>query len=285
LLNPFERARRVARFALLVGLSGCSPDFSELSRGQTAVDSVAAGSAGMGSTIANAGAGDDGGAATSGAPGTHGGATGGAGKPSSGGATSSAGTGTSATGGEASGGDGGTTADAGSAGLNQGGDAVGGGSGAGNMPLAPSASASTEEFGNGNLAGNAFDGSSITKWCASDGSAPQWWQLDLQVMTAFSGVSIEFESPEAYPLQLQVSSDGSLFSVVLDQTANTNASQLQDVAVAAHGRYVRVYFPSVPPADPWPHWACLREFSLLDAMSDPTDSSAGPASGGGAGDG
>jgi hypothetical protein len=254
------RTRRVASvvFSLLAYL-GCTPNFDALSKGQSGGSS--------GSADARAGAGASAGSPSpsggsggieeipGGAPGSVGGThlvTGSAGMDTSGGPA----------GGQAAAGEDSVTGGQGGGADAGGGDGLAGGA-AGGMPAVVVVSASTEETAQSNFAANANDGSSDTKWCASDASAPQWWKIDLGVETAFTGFQIEFEAPVAFSYVLQVSDDDVNFDLALDETSNSNSAQVQTESVVAQGRYVRVYFATLPPADPWPHWACLREFSLL----------------------
>ena len=45
-----------------------------------------------------------------------------------------------------------------------------------NLAQGKPATASSEESGKGNLAGKAVDGNPDTRWCAANGSFPQWWK-------------------------------------------------------------------------------------------------------------
>ena len=53
-----------------------------------------------------------------------------------------------------------------------------------NIFLNKSSRASTENIANGKneRKENGNDGNDNTKWCASDGSYPQWWEVDLGAM-------------------------------------------------------------------------------------------------------
>ncbi|MEZ5943723.1 MAG: discoidin domain-containing protein [Planctomycetaceae bacterium] len=63
-----------------------------------------------------------------------------------------------------------------------------------NLALGSKATASSEETGKNNFAPNAVDGNPQTRWCASDGSAPQWLHIDLGEPKNLKGASIKWES-------------------------------------------------------------------------------------------
>ncbi|HYF36874.1 MAG TPA: ThuA domain-containing protein, partial [Prosthecobacter sp.] len=57
-----------------------------------------------------------------------------------------------------------------------------------------SATASSEETGKNNFAWRAVDNDENTRWCASDGSYPQWLQLELEKPQALNGIFLSWEN-------------------------------------------------------------------------------------------
>jgi len=79
------------------------------------------------------------------------------------------------------------------------------------------ATASSEESGKQNFAWKAVDGDPATRWCAANGSMPQWLQLEFDKPQDLTGIELLWESENnAYQHQIEI--DGKL--VVADSTAN-----------------------------------------------------------------
>ncbi|HEX7898895.1 MAG TPA: discoidin domain-containing protein [Planctomycetota bacterium] len=75
-----------------------------------------------------------------------------------------------------------------------------------NLAQGKPATASSEEAGKGNLAAKAVDGSPDTRWCASAGTFPQWWQVDLGAAKKVKTVRISWESDVRH--EIEGSTDG-----------------------------------------------------------------------------
>ncbi|MBN2592222.1 MAG: DUF4982 domain-containing protein [Sedimentisphaerales bacterium] len=125
------------------------------------------------------------------------------------------------------------------------------------------AAASSVESGKGNLASNANDADSSTRWCAADTGAEQWWQVDLGEMQPVRYLAIDFEKEaKNYGYQIKVSSDASTWqSVVTKSTSRfprwggpTQAFHEVDV----EARYVRIEFAELAQGT----WASIREFGV-----------------------
>lgn len=257
----------VAAVAALIGVTGCEPDYDALGAGGSLSDAGAGGTAG-GSSGAPAQRGGSAGTAAGGTR-TMGGAPS-AGGSSSGGAENlddSGAGGEHEVGGESGAGGAHSGGVGGEAGAAQGGqpmEAEGGAAGAAGSAeprLELVASASTWEFGN--VPSKAIDGHSATKWCALNEKLPQWWQVDLGEVKEFTSFEVEWETPLRHGYRLEVSDDELSFSVLLENTSNPKVTQKQSEYVSGRGRYVRVFFTYLPPNDPSPHWACIREFTVF----------------------
>ncbi|WP_051709039.1 alpha-L-fucosidase [Streptomyces sp. NRRL S-350] len=131
------------------------------------------------------------------------------------------------------------------------------------------------ETAHGNLAGNAVDGDTSTRWCAADGGTGHWLQADLGRVRPVTGVRIAWELPgKAYRCRIDGSADGSTWSTLADLTGNTAAAQVQTTTFTARTRYVRVTVTGLDTGA----WASIRSLEVYDrAFLDPSVSGAGSA--------
>jgi F5/8 type C domain len=123
---------------------------------------------------------------------------------------------------------------------------VGGGGtagGAGGAPLlelakGKSVTASTQQAGNAPASGN--DGDTTTRWCAIDGTFPQWWRVDLGASHALTNVAIQFEHPDRkYSYVIETSANDAVYTQ--QATVNgTGAVQSVDLPPAVSARYLRI---------------------------------------------
>jgi putative membrane-bound dehydrogenase-like protein len=90
----------------------------------------------------------------------------------------------------------------------------------------------------------AFDGNPETRWCAADGSTPQWLQVDLGKPETLTGYRIAWEDSEGtYRSKLEGSSDGQTWTMLDDRTAGREKPQGPAVRFpneAKGVRYVRL---------------------------------------------
>jgi beta-glucanase (GH16 family) len=87
-------------------------------------------------------------------------------------------------------------------------------------------------------AGNATDGNVTTRW-SSAFSDPQWLQVDLGQSYDITHATLTWEAACASAYQIQTSADGTNWSTVY--TNNSSTGGIQDVALRATARYIRVY--------------------------------------------
>ncbi|GAB3605152.1 hypothetical protein GCM10027413_05610 [Conyzicola nivalis] len=90
-----------------------------------------------------------------------------------------------------------------------------------------------------NTAKAAVDGSSATRWESKHGAGEQWLRVDLGKQYDISSVHINWEDAAAAKYEIQVSddTDGPWTTV---KTVSKAAPTIDDVAVEATGRYVRI---------------------------------------------
>jgi len=85
---------------------------------------------------------------------------------------------------------------------------------------------------------NATDGDITTRW-SSGFSDPQWVQVDLGATYNLTHATVIWEAAAASAYQIQTSTNGTTWTTVY---TNSNSPQdIQDTALAASGRYVRIY--------------------------------------------
>jgi hypothetical protein len=108
-----------------------------------------------------------------------------------------------------------------------------------------SAIASSEQTSKGNLAPLGNDGDSSTRWSAADAMTPKWWRVDLGAPHRISRVEIDWEFPRVYGYTIDVSSNDTVYTTVVDRSTNSDPTQNQGADVDANGRYVRVTITSV----------------------------------------
>lgn len=124
------------------------------------------------------------------------------------------------------------------------------------------ATADSVETAHGNLAANAVDGDTSTRWCAADGSTGHWLQVDLGSVRPVAGARIAWEQPDnAYRFRIDGSSDGSTWSTLADRTGNSTAAQVQAPTFTAQARYLRV---TVTGGLSSSVWASIRSFEVYD---------------------
>jgi beta-galactosidase len=94
----------------------------------------------------------------------------------------------------------------------------------------------------------ANDGNAATYWSPADNRPNPCWQLDLEQITALSKSKINFGSKSFCPYKIEISDDGSLWTLVVDQPSPTGNEQTRTDSFPAgsHGRYVRITLIGVP---------------------------------------
>ncbi|MDI1465037.1 discoidin domain-containing protein [Catellatospora sp. KI3] len=90
-----------------------------------------------------------------------------------------------------------------------------------------------------NVAANAVDGNSATRWSSVYAADPQWITVDLGASHAVNRVRINWEAAYGKAYQVQTSPDNSTWTTVYSTT--TGDGGVDDLTVSGTGRYVRVY--------------------------------------------
>ncbi len=122
------------------------------------------------------------------------------------------------------------------------------------------AAAGTEEKGRGNVASKANDDDLSTRWCASDGSENQWWQVDLGSVQPIKSCVIYWETNSGnYAYRLKVSKDNQNWTTVaeVDYEGSSPHSLL---TFDATGQYVRIEFTGLKKG----RWASFNELHVFN---------------------
>jgi len=107
----------------------------------------------------------------------------------------------------------------------------------------------------GNPAENLIDGDNTTRWCASDGSLPQWCVLRFAKEKKLKGVTIRWEEEAAYKYKIEVSADGKRWATVADHTKNKTARAVTRDTFKAKAKLMRITIVGAPSGQ----WASIYE--------------------------
>jgi beta-galactosidase len=130
-----------------------------------------------------------------------------------------------------------------------------------NLALGKTASSDSEEPGNAASSGN--DGKSVSRWCAANGGTGHWWKVDLGSNYNINKSIILWENASVYQYKIEVSTNNTNWSLMVDKTGNTNNNQTQtDTYTATTARYVRITV-----TNSGNYWASFFEFEVYDGVS------------------
>ncbi len=131
----------------------------------------------------------------------------------------------------------------------------------GNLALNRPATAGSEQPQNPIPSGN--DGNLATRWCASDGSLPQWWEVDLGGPAAITNTRVLWEHRAAYQYVITVSADHVKWTTVVDRRGNFIQAAFNSNDFSANGRYVRIVITGLEPG----FWASFYEFQVYGSLN------------------
>ncbi|MFM8826110.1 MAG: discoidin domain-containing protein [Actinomycetota bacterium] len=126
--------------------------------------------------------------------------------------------------------------------------------------LAGQATVSASSTQPGNSPDRAVDDATDTRWCASSGDAPQWWQAEFDTPQPLVGIDLDWEFPgKTYRYRVETSPDGKTWAVVVDAANGVKSPATHAFtgpqAVGVKG--VRVHFLGADGG-----WGSLREVGL-----------------------
>ncbi len=101
------------------------------------------------------------------------------------------------------------------------------------------------------------------RWTASSGTYPQWWQVDLGAVQPITKVEVDWfrDGAPTFQYRIEVSSDGSAFTVAADRTGNIVTGTTVD-RVLTSGRYVRVVATGATSG----YWAAFYECRVYNEV-------------------
>ncbi|MGG1553757.1 discoidin domain-containing protein [Paenibacillus ferrarius] len=122
----------------------------------------------------------------------------------------------------------------------------------------------TTASGTSGTSSNAVDGNAATRW--SEQNYPQWIQVDLGQTYSVSKFELAPYQDRAYQYKIEVSTNGSSYTQVVDRTGNTTGGSLiTDQISASNARYVRVTITGA--YNYTGGWAALNEFGVMGEPS------------------
>jgi beta-galactosidase len=126
-----------------------------------------------------------------------------------------------------------------------------------------SVAASSEELERGNVAANANDADSSTRWCAADDTVGQWWQVDLGEVRSIRYLAVEFErEAKNYGYEIRVSTDASAWESIVTKSTSTfprwGGPSRAFHEVDAKARFLRIEFTQLQRGT----WASIKEFGV-----------------------
>ncbi|MGE5550421.1 MAG: DNRLRE domain-containing protein [Bacteroidota bacterium] len=133
-----------------------------------------------------------------------------------------------------------------------------------NLALNKAVTCSKEQVGN--EASHAVDGDLVTRWSAD--IYPQWMQVDLGATYSVSKTEIAPLSERAYRYKVEVSTNGTGYTQVVDRTNNTQGGAvITDTFAATNARYVKL---TVTGAYGYTgNWISINEFRVFSAGGSP----------------
>lgn len=120
-------------------------------------------------------------------------------------------------------------------------------------------SASSEESGKQNYVWRAVDGNKDTRWCAANGTRPQWLQLEFDAPRRVSGVRITWESDNnIYHHKIEGSTDGKTWTLLTDATHSAKPGDSEDSWEAANLKFIKITGTGTSAGG----WISIRELTL-----------------------
>lgn len=112
----------------------------------------------------------------------------------------------------------------------------------------------------GNPPAAALDGRPGTRWAASDGSTPQWWQLEFPEIRALQGVRIHWKNRTWYNHHVEVSTDGRKWKNVAELNDSKSVNKVAEHEFNERAKFLRVTVTGVGTG-----WATFTELEPLFA--------------------
>ncbi|MFH1719089.1 MAG: DUF4982 domain-containing protein, partial [Planctomycetota bacterium] len=129
--------------------------------------------------------------------------------------------------------------------------------------------ASSTESDKGNIAANANDSDSATRWCAAAAGTGQWWQVDLGEVKSIGYLAIEFEKEaKNYGYEIKASTDASTWQTIASKDTSRSprwgGPQYVFHEADAKARFLRIEFTAMAEGT----WASIREFAAYPERAE-----------------
>lgn len=113
----------------------------------------------------------------------------------------------------------------------------------------------------GHNAARALDGDLSTYWSATDDKPGAWWQVDLEQPHTITSVTTTFAATGNYRYQIDGSSDGTKWTLLVDDSNTTSTDKVRTDAIpgAHHCQFVRITLTSLPSGQP----AAIADVKIL----------------------
>ena len=112
---------------------------------------------------------------------------------------------------------------------------------------------------NPNCAIRGNDGDTSTRWDAMNSSPGHYWQVDLGNAVDLAGSQVYFEVAQNYKYKVEVSTNGTSWTMKVDKTGYIGTEQMQIHTYTANARYVRITFTGG-------YWPSFWEFKVFGAI-------------------
>ena len=121
----------------------------------------------------------------------------------------------------------------------------------------PHGTISASSHQNGNPPHHSVDGARNTRWAASNGTVPQWIQLDLGKLRPISGIEIRFKNRTKIHYAVSVSNNAREWQIVHESKKPTEI-QDEKVSFSQNARFVRITINEVESG-----WATIEDWKPI----------------------
>ena len=100
----------------------------------------------------------------------------------------------------------------------------------------------------GHSAGMADDEDAVSYWAAKPNAAENWWQVDMESLTAITKVNLTFADDTDFGYKMQVSFDGAQWTDIytMPSSHQTDKKRLINISNAPDSRFFKIIFTGIP---------------------------------------
>ena len=108
--------------------------------------------------------------------------------------------------------------------------------------------------------GNAIDGKMDSRWCATGGDMPQWWQMDLGKLESIAGIELSWENGDGhYRYRVEAGPDDLHLTSVVDETQEPGTGDRKLKWPPTSAKIVRITIVGATDSTGEKRWASIRE--------------------------